>query len=84
MQDYGNSVAASVWDDFFHLVPGDPAAPENRYTQNTFDYNHHHHGADRMESRAGLDNLDDRKVPEDNLRGFALMISKLLFRLAQI
>ena len=48
------------------------------------DYDASYHTGDRAEARAGGgDNLsgDDNG---DNLRGFALMISKLLFSLAQL
>ena len=40
-----------------------------------------------VESRADTENIilnEIETLPEDNLRGFALMISKLLFRLAQL
>ena len=40
-----------------------------------------------MEGRESTDNVltnESETLPEDNLRGFALMISKLLFRLAQL
>ena len=49
------------------------------------DYDDSYHMGDTIEARTG-DNLpdDDSSHSSDNLRGFALMISKLLFSLAQL
>ena len=46
------------------------------------DYDDSYHMGDTIEARTG-DNLQDDDSG-DNLRGFALMISKLLFSLAQL
>ena len=51
--------------------------------QSYSDYPNYDNAEERMEGREALD-VPEVKLPKDNLRGFALMISKLLFRLAQI
>ena len=45
---------------------------------------HDYHEEAQIESKEGNVALEDAELPDDNLRGFALMISKLLFKLAQL
>ena len=47
-------------------------------------YDHDYHEEAQIESKEGNVALEDAELPDDNLRGFALMISKLLFKLAQL
>ena len=53
-------------------------------TRSFHEYPDYEYAEERMEGREAEDEGPEVKLPEDNLRGFALMISKLLFRLAQI
>ena len=73
-----------------HLPPAIINSQDEEFEKYTMDndnlHRHAYYGQEApIESREGAGVvLEGSKLPDDNLRGFALMISKLLFRLAQI